>query len=543
MIKKKLSLLLLALTLVFTLIFGVACKQAKVPTKPKATKPVSGGTLVLSLNTEPVILNPLIVDGDLEETGIVAGIILPRLFNITPDLKYEPSLLEETPTKENGGLKDSPFTITYKIKKDANWSDGKPITSEDIKYTWQTIMNKKWNILSPTGYDLIKSIDTADPKTAVVSFNGPYAPWKDLFSDVLPKHALEGKDFNKVWNTGVTVSGGPFVFKQWKSGDQIVVERNNNYWGKKAYLDKLVFKFVEDPTTQLAQLKTGELDLISPNADVDLLTQLKSVENTTVKTKPGTRWEQLGFNTTKAPINDVNVRKAIAYSIDRDSIVKNLMKGTATVLQSINVPEQGKFFTPSWKKYKFSPSKAKTILKEAGYKEGADKMFEKDGKPLELTISTTSGRPLREKMVQIIQAQLKDIGIKVNIKNSDTDAFFGWLTDGTFEMAEWGWSASPDPSYTAIFSGNQLPPDGQNYYRYDNKEVTDLLDEQDKEVDENKRADSVKEIQEKMAEDLPLIPFFQQFALAAYNNKVHGPVPNPTLQGITWNAETWWLEK
>lgn len=533
---KKIVGFFTALFIALILIINTGCKAKEEPTKPAAEKPTSGGTLVFGYEQEPETLNPFILGGDLSATGDVANLILPKFFIVTPDFKYQPSLLAEIPDEKNGGVKKSPFTITYKLKKEAKWSDGKPITSEDVKFTWETIMNKKWEIVDRSGYELIKKIDTPDAQTVVVTFDSDYASWRDLWSGayyVLPKHALEKADLNKIWNSQITISGGPFSFKSWKAGDSITLVRNKNYWGKKAYLDSIVFKYIPDTNTALAQFKAGEVDMIYPTPDIDLLNQLESIEGAQVLSGAGTQFEQLGFNMKNPILKNKKVREAIAYAIDRKAISEQVMKGSVKPLQSIIVPEQSNYYVPTWEKYTKDIDKAKKLLKESG---------EKD---ISLSISTTSGNAARERLEQIIQANLKEIGIELKIKNTDEGTFFdSWLTDGTFDIGDWGFMATPDPSGQVItFSGEQMPPDGLNNFFYTNERVTKLADEQDTELDDNKRAGKIKEIQEILAEDLPTIPLFQRVTFIAFGSKVKGPKLNPTIEGSTWNASEWWIKQ
>ncbi|MDP3012972.1 MAG: peptide ABC transporter substrate-binding protein, partial [Candidatus Subteraquimicrobiales bacterium] len=441
---------------------------------------------------------------------------------------------------ENGTITENPFTVTYKIKKEAKWDDGTPITSKDVKFTWKTIMNKKWKIISITGYDKIEKIETPDDKTVKIVFKEPYAPWKDLFTGsyfILPKRALEDKDFNTVMNREILFAAGPFKFKEWKSGDSITLVRNENYWGEHlAYLDSVTFKYIPETTTQLAQFKTGEVDFIYPPPDVDLLEQLKVQPNTVVLVKAGTVWEHIAFNNADEHLKDVRVRKAIAYGINREAIAEDVMKGQVKPLHSIIVPEQKNYYTSTWEVYKSDPDKAELLLKEAGYAKRADGIYAKGGKKLSLTFSTTAGNVARERIQQIVQSDLKKIGIEIEIKNTEAGTYFGtWLPKGQYQIGQWAWLASPDPGYTTLFAGDQIPDKGQNYYRYVNDAVTKLWHKQDVTVDETERIKLIKEAQELMAEDCPFVPLYQRLEVIAHTNKLHGPLNNPTLQGPTWN--------
>ena len=513
-------------------------------TPPAATGPVKGGTLTIGYEQEPQILNSFITGGDMMATKDVESNVLLGLIRIKPDFTYEPMLAESIPDVANGGVTENPFTVTWKLKKNLMWSDGTPITADDVKFTYDTIMNPKWQILTKAGYEQISKAEVIDPQTIKFTFKTPYGPYRELFSAsymILPKHALEGQDFNKVMNDTIPAASGPFMFKEWKKGDHITLVRNDKYAGTPANLDTVVFKWVPDTNTEVAQLKTGEVDAVNPSPDPALIAQLKTAG--TVQADPGTLWEHLAFNMTKPDVSDLKVRQAIAYTIDRQKIVDEVMLGQVKPLQSIFVPEQTAEYSPDWAGYTPDKAKAQALLTSAGYKMGADGFFAKNGQKLTLEMKTTAGNTGRAKMFQIIQAQLKDVGIDTKLVFEEANTFFGSSTpNGKFQVAEWCWLASPDPSVKTLFSAEQLPPLGQNYYRYKNADVTKWINEADNSVDMAKRADLSKQISKQMAADLPVIPLYQRLSILATKDYVHEAKNNATLEGAFWNLSDWWMD-
>ncbi|MBE0475951.1 MAG: peptide ABC transporter substrate-binding protein [Coriobacteriia bacterium] len=542
---RKLLVLTLALVLGLSLVTG--CGRAAEGERggdERAVEPKVGGTLVIGYEQEPEILNPFIEGGDMMATKDVVANVLWGLVRVRPDFTYEPLLVEEVPTLENGLVTEDPFTVTYKIREEAVWSDGTPVTGEDVEFTWQTTMDEKNKILSRTGYEDIERID-ADGKTAKLTFKKPYAAYKDLFAvsqTLLPKHALEGKDFNEVINAEIPVASGPFVFKEWAKGDSITLERNEAFWSEHtSYLDAVTFKFIPDTNTEVAQFKTGEVDAINPAPDVSLIEQLEAVEGADVQADPGTIWEHLGFNLEK--VSDARVRQAVAYAVDRDAISNQVMKGQVSPLQSIFVPEQASVYVSAWEKYAFDTTKAEQLLGEAGYAKGADGYYAKGGNRLTIEIKSTAGNAGREKVQQIMQSQLKDVGIELRIDNEEPSTFLGsTVVDGTYELGLWAWLASPDPGSTFLYASDAVPPGGQNYYRYRNDQVTEWLKASDAEVDEAARAELLKKVQTQIAEDVPLIPLYQRLSIVAARGGIHNVENNATLEGVFWNLGEWWKE-
>jgi peptide/nickel transport system substrate-binding protein len=509
------------------------------------TTPVKGGTLTVGYEQEPSILNSFITGGDMMATKDVESNVLLGLVRIKPDFTYEPMIAESIPEISNGLVTENPFTVTWKLKKNAVWSDGVPITADDVKFTFDTIMNPKLPILSKSGYEEITKAEVIDPQTIKFTFKNTYAPYRELFSSsymVLPKHALEGKDFATVMNESIPVASGPFMFKEWKKGDHISLVRNDKYFGTPAWLDGVVFKWIPDTNTEIAQMKTGEVDAVNPSPDPALIDQLKTTTKN-VYADPGTVWEHIAFNLTKPDVSDLRVRQAIAYTIDRTKIVEQVMLGQVKPLNDIFVPEQAAYFSAPWAVYVPDQAKADGLLVQAGYAKGTDGFYAKGGKRLTLEFKTTAGNTGREKMFQILQAQLKTLGIDVKLTFEDASVFFGTSTpNGKFQVGEWAWVASPDPSVKTLFSSEQLPPLGQNYYRYKNADVTKWINEADASLDATSRAALSKQISAQMAKDLPLIPMYQRLSILAVKDYVHDAKNNATLEGPFWNLGEWWMD-
>jgi peptide/nickel transport system substrate-binding protein len=492
-----------------------------------------GNTLTVGYFEEPAILNSFIVGGDLAATGdVTAGILQAPLVPL-PDLSFGPQLADGMPKV----VSESPLSIEYKLKKGLTWSDGKPLTSEDAKFTYDLIMDPKNKIITRTGWEDIDTFETPDDLTVRMTFkkDKPYAPWKTLLggseTQIWPKHIYEGEDFNKVANNEV-VGSGPFKFKEWKKGQSLTIERNENYWGQKPALKEVVFRFIPDTNTQTASLQSGEVHFINPHPDIGLLNKLRSFEGVKVQVKSGTVWEHVAFNVEAVP--NLKMRQAIAYGINRELIVDEILKGQeATPLQSVLVPDQTPYYTPAWADYTHDPDKAKQLVQQA----------KSEGASTEITFSTTSGERLRETLQQIAQQQLKDVGITIQINNESATTYFSKTTvDGNFEMGEWAWLTTPDPSLTTLFAISAIPPKGENYYRYKNEQASQWMEESDRTLDQDQRAQLLQQTQEQMAKDLPILPMYQRPQYTAFAENLTGVEPNASLAGPYWNMGEWKLQ-
>lgn len=485
--------------------------------------------LVIGYDQEPPSLNPFNQDA-LATSDMVQG-ILEKPYEIQPDLSLAPQLADGDPKITSR----DPFTVEYKLKQGLTWSDGEPVTSDDAKYTYEQIINPDNQVITRIGFDKLDSFETPDDQTVRMVFKEPYAAWRDMLSGsdawILPRHVYEGKDFNTALNDKV-IGSGPYQLKEYKKGESLTYEPSANYSGPEPAIKNVTVRFIPDTNSLVAALQAGEVQFINPPPDIGLYEKLKAIDGAKATYAAGTEWEQLTFNVKEIP--DPKLRQAVAYGINREQILNEILKGqNIKPLQSVLVPDQKAFYTPAWEQYKFDPQKAKGLVKEA-VDAGADPT---------ITFSTTSGNTLRETLQQVFQQQMKDIGITVETKNYSPEQFFGEITlKSDFQLGEFAWVQTPEPQITTIYGGNQLPPDGQNYGLYDNKEVTRLLEESDRTIDEGPRADLLKQAQDLMAKDLPVLPLYQRPVTYGFSAKLQGPEVNPTQAGPFWNIGEWSFE-
>jgi peptide/nickel transport system substrate-binding protein len=507
-----------------------------------AAEPAEGGTVVYGADQEPEVMNPMVTAGNLFATSIIVEPVLLGAYTVTPDFEYVPVLLDG-----EAEVTEDPFTVTYNIKDEAAWSDGTPITADDFIFTWQTIMNPDFDITSRDGYDKITDGEAVDDKTVKFTFSEVFAPYKTLFSvsnRVLPKHVLEGEDFDTVWNDEITIASGPFMFDSWEKGQQATIVRNEEYWGEEqAKIDELVFRFIEDSNTQVQALKGGEIDMFYPQPQVDLVEQVTAITDVEAEASAGTVWEHLDFNFAVPPLDQQYVRQAIFQAIDRDALASQLIQPINPEAEPLNnliyVNNQSEY-EPHFDQYEFDPAAAMQLLEENGCTKGADGIYTCNGTRLSFRYTTTAGNELRELQLQVIQQQLKAIGVEiVPATGPASDVFANVLPAGpdkAWDLFNFAWVGSPDP-----FGSNSIWLCGgdQNYNSYCNQQVTDLLNQTNTLVDAEERAATYNEADALMADDIPVVPLYQKPTFFAWRSAIEGPQDNPTQVGPTWNAATW----
>ena len=537
--KRSFWLALAALAAVVTMTAGGA--TAGSPTG--ALQPAAaGGTVILGADQEPKILNPWLTDGNLYWLSVIIGQIFEGSWEINNKGVYVKELITDATVTNN------PFTVTYKIKPTARWSDGRPVTSEDYQFTWQTVMNKNWDITSRAGYEDIARVVRVNAKTARVVFKKPFAAWKDLFGLLIPRHKVAGKNFNQTWANSIDISSGPFLFDRWQKGSQLVLKRNPIYTNAKSKINQLVFRFIPDTNTQFQAMRGGEVDMIAPQPQLQIA-DIKKQAGIRVQSGPEFAWEHIDFQLGAKghpALRQPYVRQAIVTGINRGQIANALYREIAPGLPVLNnvifKPFQTEYQAHKWQPFGFSQKKAISLLRAKGCTGGPAVPTARNndiyscpgvGK-LSFTFFSTAGNELREKAFLIMQAQLKSIGIE--LVNRFRTGVFSVLPTREWDIFLFTWIGSPDPGGSVEI--HRCGGD-QNDGVYCNRRVTRLLDQSQNEVNPAKRTALLNAADALMAKDLPTLPLFARPGFLIHKSSVQGVLKNPTSEGPTWNSEVW----
>ncbi|MGH3443606.1 MAG: ABC transporter family substrate-binding protein [Nitriliruptorales bacterium] len=498
---------------------------------------VEGGTVVFGADQEPAIMNSFLEEGNLFANGLIAEAILEGAYEVLPDFTYSPQLIDG-----EAEVTEDPFTVTYNIKQEATWSDGTPVTAEDFVFTFDTIMNEDYTITSRDGYDKITNAEVVDEKTVTFTYGEVFAPYRDLFDEILPKHLLEGEDFNTVWNDTL-VGSGPYLMGEWTKGSQVTLTKNENYWAEtKPSIDEVVIRFIEDSQTQVQQLRGGEIDMFYPQPQLDLVDTVTALDTVEWEASLGPIWEHMDMNVAKPGLDKLYVRQAMAHAIDRQAIVEQLIQpvvADAVPLHNVIWMSNQPQYEPHYEQYSYDPAMAEQLLTDNGCEQGGDGIYSCDGDKLSFGFVFTAGNEARALQFQIIQAQLREVGIEVTDESGEAATVFGEvLTSKDWDIFAFAWVGSPDP-----FGGNTIYTcEGDlNYNNYCNEEVTDLINATNVELDADARADLYNQADALMAEDLDKLPLYQKPTFFAWNANIVGPEDNATQAGPFWNIEEWFL--
>jgi len=505
-----------------------------------------GGTLSYAADQEPTgFNNNTSKDNGTSVLNVVIN-MFPPVFRLHPD--YSVQLNKELMDSAEQTSAD-PQTIVYEIKQEAVWSDGTPVSADDFEYLWKNLNGsiKDNDVASTTGYDQIKSVKGSDNgKTVTVVFSEPFTDWKSLFYGLLPAEYMAKVPGG--WNTGLDKSpekipvNGPYAVSGWEQGQSLTLARNDKYFGPKAHLDSIVFRFLPESTTQPAALQNNEVDLIYPQPQLDLVAQVKALPDVTSELNIGLSFEHLDFNFKNEHLADPNVRRAIATGLNISELVDRTVKQFTDEAKPLGnriwLPGQP-YYQDHFGQYgKADVAGATKLLEDAGYTKGADGIYAKGGKKLSLRISTTAGNQLRETQEQLIQAQLKQVGIDIKIANADNRKFFGeWLPQGNFDIANFGWVGNP----FAISSSQDIyrTGGGGNYGQYHSDKVDQLFGQAVREVDEAKSAEIGNQIDQQLTADMATIPLYAKPTYLAVRNSFANVGDNATQEGPFWNSGLW----
>jgi peptide/nickel transport system substrate-binding protein len=465
------------------------------------------------------------------------------------------------PTLQNGGVSPDGRTITVKLRPGVQWADGRPFTAADVQYTWEAVMNPKNTTLGKTAYGRIGAVTPLDDHTVQLSMNEVYGAYLTLFSypqGILPRHALANlDDLNRAEFNRKPFGTGPFRVSEWSAASHITLDANPGYFLGQPKLSRIVFRIVPDKNTQLAQVRANETDVAVDLAESDAV-EVEKIRGWTTRSVAGLSSDRLFLNLAERGVadgsrphpilGDKRVRQALQLAIDKQLLVDRVLFGktrVATAEYPIGLWSPG--ISPS----PHDPDQAKRLLDEAGWRVGANGIREKDGLPLRLTMSSTSGNRLREDIQQLIQAGWKTIGVDMEIRNVAAAVLVGeWsangiVAKGDYDIAFFGFTPGPDPrtSVSRQFSSLEIPReenqgDGDNAMRYKNPRVDGWLREADGSLDLAQRKQLYENVMRQVAEDVPIIYLYNRANVEAVSDRVQGTQSHP-FRWLTWNIHEW----
>jgi peptide/nickel transport system substrate-binding protein len=402
-----------------------------------------------------------------------------------------------------------PATYVFHLRNDARFHNGKPVTSKDVQFTFQSILDGSIHtIKAGHPYSLIAAIEAPDSYTVTFKLKEPFAPflWNLAAGVIGIIPAGSHPDFGSS-----LIGSGPFEFVRYVQDQEVVVRRNDSYFGTKAGVSMLRFKVIPEKIVVALELRKGSVDIGLNVLAPDMVEVLRGEKSLKIEQSSGTNYQYLAFNLTDPVFRDVRVRQAFAYGIDRESIIKYLWRGQAR--PAINVlPPNNWAYNGGVKIYPYDPERARQLLREAGQEH------------LHFTYSLNNDDATTSAMAAIFQQQLHDIGVTMEIHGNEFATFFADVIKGSFQVYSLRWiGANNDPDiFNYIFHSKSIPPNGANRGRYSNPRVDELIELARRDADMEKRKQAYTEIQSIVTEELPYIGLFYMDNVCVYNKRIDG---------------------
>ncbi len=520
---------------------AAAPTQAEDPS-PEEEQPTS---VVVGLEQEITNFNNLTAGDNLLAGRQITRAIYPTCTRTRPDFSFEPYFCETLPTI----IQEDPLVVEYRLRADAMWSDGTPVSSDDMVFYFENCNDPQDDCAATQGFDSA-TLEVVDDKAVRLSWpeGQPFVEYILLFSGPFPPAHL-GRDWSDGFRTDPGVGAGPYVVDEYNPGSDLTLVANPTWFGEGPHIDEVTFRFISDVGNLPLALENGEVDVIYPQPQVDLVQQINGISGVESSITFGPTWEHITFNTATVPLE---ARQAIALALDRELIVTALMRPFSESAQPLgnriymNGQAQYQDNTPAEFQQR-DVAAARAVLEAAGWDLDGD-VYAKDGRQLSLRIRTTGGNDRREQFQQLVQNQLAEAGIRITIDNLPGGEIFGPVfgstndppgPPGDFDLVIFAWVGGPLPATSALQvfgTGSDSNPGA-----YVDDQVNELLVEATFTLDADRQADLLNQADALMWETLPNTPVYQLPFFLAWNDNLQNIQDNPTLESFTWNLEEWAL--
>jgi peptide/nickel transport system substrate-binding protein len=502
----------------------------------------SGGQVIFGLPWDAITLNPIT-----EQDGVSYLVnlwIFDALIRLDDSLQPVPELAESWSTSEDG------LVWELNLRSDVTWHDGTPFTADDVAFTVYTILDPttqtqyRANYAALAGFaeltdpdnpadpaDLEQPpIEVVDPHTIRFHLAEPFAPFlvQSLHLPVAPKHLLEEVDVNTADFNRSPIGTGAYQFVDWQLDNRMVLNAYPDYYGGQAAIQELILRVIPDETVLLQELRTGGIEFME-RVPREAVADLQSSPEFEVALVDNIGCTFISFNVTHPVLQETAVRQAIGYALDMDLFIDAILLGLALPANGLYPPYTW-MYEPDVKQYSYDPAMAEQLLEDAGWVMGADGIREKEGQPLEFSMSTFLGHEAGEQFLAAAQEWLAAVGIRMQIEIIELATWIDSLVNSTFEatMSNWDGSVDPDGYGYGMYHSNG----GRNRALYSNPEIDAVLEEGRFQTDEEARRAAYSAFQKIAAEDVPYLPLYHYQHIYAYRSQLEGFIPSPVPADI-----------
>ncbi len=525
------SIVLLALA-------ATACggeEPRRAPTGSAAASPAYGDIIVEgSIGDASNLIGLLSSDSTSHE---IASMIFNGLIKYDKDVNVVGDLAESWEISRDG------LVITFHLRKGVRWHDGRPFTAQDVLYTYQVTVDPR----TPTAYAgdflKVKKAEVLDDHTFRATYEKPFAPALMSWSvGILPKHLLAGKDITTSPLGRRPVGTGPYKFKEWVTGQKIVLVANPDYFEGRPYIDGYIMRIIPDTATMFLELRANGIDRMG----LTPLQYTRQTENNLFRKNYNKfrylsfAYTYLGYNLKNPLFTDKRIRQAIAHAVNREEIIDGVLLG-------LGRPATGPYkpgtwaYNPNVRAYPHDPAKAKALLAEAGWADtNGDGIVEKEGRPFEFELITNQGNEVRAKCAEIIQRRLAEVGIRMKIRVVEWAAFVNdFINKRKFDATILGWTIPMEPDLYDVWHSTKTGPQELNFVSYRNEEVDALIVKARETFGQQLRKRCYDRIQEILADEQPYLFLYVPEALPIVHARFRGVEVAPL--GIGWNFIKWYV--
>ncbi len=494
--KRRIAVLCLILPALFA-----ACQKTRDP-----------DTLVVGLEGNPVSLDPRYAV-DAYSTRILP-LIFDRFLETGPDGDVRPGLAESWEIEND-------VRYTFHLRSGVRFSDGSPLTSRDVAENVRFLRDPENKCPAGGSLDIIETIETPDAETVIIKLKEVFAPFmQKLALGVVPASLLGDGDFGDH-----PVGSGPYVLEKFQRGFVLELIPNENYNGPPPSIPRIRFEVLPNETTRMLKMKKGDIDLMQNCTPPYALKKFAAMKGVAVDRAPGINYSYMGFNMQdpKGIVSNKAVRAAVAHAIDREAIIDRLLKGQARVADTLLAPENWAH-NPDVPVFDYDPEKARDLLDRAGFRDP-----DGDGPQMRFTLSyKTSTDRLRNRIAEVMAAQLADVGIGLEKRSYEWGTFFADVKKGNFQAYTLSWVGVMDPDHLFyVFHSSSMPPSGANRGRYANPELDALLEKARLITNTRRRRDLYLQAQKIIAEDAVYLSLWWTDSIIVRSERLRGFVPYP----------------
>lgn len=495
-------------------------------------------TITIGITGEPVKLNPLYA-GD-SASGDINELVFDGLITFDKELNIEGELATDWNISEDG------LTYTFDIKEGVLFHDGEELTADDIVFTYEIFIHDDYTGPRANEFIFLEEINAIDDYTVEFVLDDVDARFlSNLHYGILPKHLLDDTPVADIETDEFTrnpIGSGPFKFDKWEDGNNVQLTSFSDYYDGAPEIDRFIFLIVPDQNALMARFEAGEIDFMDvPGSLVDNLNEWEEQGIAEKNTTLSLGFSYLGYNNDMEIFSDKETRQALTHALNREEMVEAILQGEGEVAHAPVSPLSWAY-PEDVPTFDYDPDRARELLAEAGWEEGDDGILERDGERFSFQLMTNQGNEVREKLVEIIQAQFAEVGVEAIPELREWSSFIE-TPDAEFEAFILGWGLPIDPDPTRYWHSRYTEDDlgGNNNVQYKREDLDELIEQNMQIVDQEERKELLREIYTEVIIDQPNTFLFYENDIIATSPRLKGFEQHP--QNKLYSAKDWYIEE